>query len=185
MPAGHTTRDPFSGRAAGARTVDFNDDFVREFENDIMPMAETRYRVFTDRAHRAIAGLSMGGAHTLIIGIANLDRFAYLGVFSSGLLSTFPVVPPGGARASGEAQPPDPTWENQNRVQLENATLKKGLKLFWFSTGSDDFLIGNTHSTVALFQKYGFHAIFQESTGGHSWINWRNYLKEFAPQLFQ
>jgi enterochelin esterase-like enzyme len=181
MPAGHTTRDPFAGRAAGARTIDFNDDFVREFETDIMPMVETRYRVYTDRAHRAIAGLSMGGAHTLYIGITNLDKFAYIGVFSSGLLGTFPVRLPG---ASGEAPPPDLTWENQNRAQLENAALKKGLKLFWFSTGSDDFLIGNTHSTVALFEKYGFHPVFQESPGGHTWINWRNYLNEFAPQLF-
>jgi enterochelin esterase-like enzyme len=184
MPAGHTTRDPFANRAAGARTPDFNDDFVREFETDIMPMVETRYRVYTDRAHRALAGLSMGGAHTLIIGIANLDKFAYLGVFSSGLLGTFPVRLPGGS-ASGEAPPPDSTWENQNRAQLENPALKKGLKLFWFSTGKDDFLIGNTHATVALFEKYGFHPVFQESAGGHTWINWRNYLNEFAPQLFQ
>jgi enterochelin esterase-like enzyme len=184
MPAGHTSRDPFANRAAGARTPDFNDDFVREFENDIMPMVETRYRVYTDRGHRALAGLSMGGAHTLIIGIANLDKFAYLGVFSSGLLGTFPVRLPGGS-ASGEAPPPDSTWENQNRAQLENPALKKGLKLFWFSTGKDDFLIGNTHATVALFEKYGFHPVFQESAGGHTWTNWRNYLNEFAPQLFQ
>jgi enterochelin esterase-like enzyme len=187
MPAGLTTRDQFVGRAAGPPgylLVDFNDDFVREFENDIMPIVETRYRVYTDRAHRALAGLSMGGAHTLIIGIHDLDKFAYLGVFSSGLLGTFPVRVPG-ASASGEAPPPDSTWENQNRVQLENPALKKGMKLFWFSTGKDDFLINNTHATVALIEKYGFHPVFQESAGGHTWINWRNYLNEFAPQLFQ
>lgn len=179
MPAGHTQRQPF---ARGASALNFNDDFVREFESDIMPMVEARYRVQTDRAHRAIAGLSMGGNHTLVIGIANLDKFAYLGVFSSGLLGTFPVRLPNG---SGETTAPDPTWENQNRAQLENTALKKRLKLFWFSTGSDDFLINNTRATVELFKKYGFTPVFQESSGGHTWINWRKYLNEFAPQLFQ
>ncbi|HLI83893.1 MAG TPA: alpha/beta hydrolase-fold protein [Bryobacteraceae bacterium] len=185
MPAGHTARDPFRNRPAGARTVDFNDDFVRDFENDIMPMAEIRYRVYTDRAHRAIAGLSMGGNHALIIGIANLDKFAYIGVFSSGLLGTFPVRRGDVSSNSGGDPAPDPAWENQNRAQLENAALKKGLKVFWFSTGLDDPLIGNTRSTVALFEKFGFHPVFQESAGAHTWTNWRNYLNEFAPLLFQ
>jgi enterochelin esterase family protein len=184
MPAGHTVHQPFLAGApsAGPRTINFNDDFVREFENDIMPMVETRYRVLADRSHRALAGLSMGGAHTLFIGIANLDKFAYLGVFSSGLLGTFPVRLPG---SSGDPPPPDATWENQNHAQLENATLKKGLKLFWFSTGSKDFLIDNTRATVELFKRYGFNPVFQVSPGAHTWINWRNYLNEFAPQLFQ
>jgi enterochelin esterase family protein len=177
MPAGHTSRQPAGGAATPGRTLNFNDEFVQDFENDIMPLVEARYRVMTDRAHRAIAGLSMGGAHTLIIGIHNLDKFGYLGVFSSGLLGTFP--------ARGSSSDRDPTWENQNRPQLENATLKKGLKLFWFSTGSEDFLLENSKATVELFKKYGFSPIFKESPGGHTWINWRNYLNEFAPQLFQ
>jgi len=59
------------------------------------------------------------------------------------------------------------------------------LKVFWFSTGSDDFLVSTTKSTVEFFKKYGFSPVFQESTGAHTWINWRNYLNEFAPQLFQ
>ena len=182
MPAGHTSRRPFANTAPG-RPLNFNDDFVRDFENDIMPMAETRYRIQSDRAHRAIAGLSMGGAHTLYIGIANLDKFAYIGVFSSGLLDRFPIRPP--VPGSGEAPPPDMTWENTNRAQLENAALKKGLKLFWFSTGSEDFLLQSTRETVDLFKKYGFTPVFHESPGAHTWINWRNYLNEFAPQLFQ
>jgi len=179
MPAGHTSLQ--TGGGGGGR-LNFNDDFVKDFENDIMPLVETRYRVQTDRAHRAIAGLSMGGSHTLIIGIQNLDKFAYIGVFSSGLLGTFPV---NRGAAAGSAPAPDPTWENENRAHLENAALKKGLKLFWFSTGSEDFLLENTRATVELFKKYGFNPVFEESTGGHTWINWRDYLNEFAPQLFQ
>src|SRR5215467_2320639 len=132
----------------------FADDFVKDFENDIMPMVETRYRVIADRAHRAIAGLSMGGAHTLAIGIPNLDKFAYLGVYSSGLLGVIPIPARGGAAsAPPPAAPADPTWEKENAAQLDNPALKKGLKLFWFSTGSDDFLIQNTKATVELFKK--------------------------------
>jgi len=181
MPAGHTARQGQGGPPA-AGGLGFNDDFVKDFENDIMPLVQARYRVLNDRAHRAIAGLSMGGAHTLNIGIPNLDKFAYLGVFSSGLLGTFGIRRQG---STGEAPAPDATWENQNRARLEDPALKKGLKLFWFSTGSEDFLIESTRSTVELFKKYGFNPVFQESTGGHTWINWRNYLNEFAPQLFQ
>jgi enterochelin esterase family protein len=191
MPAGHTTTQQPGGRGAAPQPgrMMFNDDFIKDFESDIMPMVETRYRVTADRAHRAIAGLSMGGAHTLNIGIPNLDKFAYIGVFSSGLLGVFPI---GGRGRGGQGGPvaaapaaPDPSWEQEYQAQLDNAALKKGLKLFWFSTGSEDFLIDNTRSTVELFKKHGFTPVFQESSGGHTWINWRNYLNEFAPQLFQ
>ncbi len=188
MPAGHTGPQVPAGRGGGGAGrgsgLSFQDDFVKDFENDIMPMVETRYRVLTDRSHRAIAGLSMGGAHTLNIGIPNIEKFAYLGVFSSGLLGTFGAGR-GRGPAAGSAPAPDASWENANKAQLENASLKKGLKLFWFSTGSDDFLLNTTKSTVELFKKYGFSPVFQESSGGHTWINWRDYLNEFAPQLFQ
>jgi enterochelin esterase-like enzyme len=180
MPAGHTARQTSGAR--GGVAFDATDPFVAEFNTDIMPFIEARYRVHTDRSNRAIAGLSMGGSQTLNIGIPNLEKFAYLGVFSSGLLGTFST---GRGRGGAEPPPPNPAFENQNRAVLENASLKKGLKVFWFSTGSDDFLINTTKSTVDFFKKYGFSPVFQESAGAHTWINWRNYLNEFAPQLFQ
>jgi enterochelin esterase family protein len=193
MPAGHTTNQPQGGGRGAAPQpgqMMFNDEFVQDFNNDILPLVETRYRVIADRAHRALAGLSMGGAHTLNIGIPNLDKFAYLGVFSSGLLGVFPV---GGRGRGGAAPAPapapaaaaDPAWEKEHAGQIDNPALKKGLKLFWFSTGSEDFLLENTKASVELFRKHGFSPVFQQSPGGHTWINWRNYLNEFAPQLFQ
>ena len=63
--------------------------------------------------------------------------------------------------------------------------MKKGLRLFWFSTGSEDGLIATTRSTVDMLKMHGFNVVFQESPGAHTWINWRNYVNEFAPQLFQ
>jgi enterochelin esterase family protein len=68
---------------------------------------------------------------------------------------------------------------------LDNASLKKGTKLIWFSTGIDDGLIANSRSSVELLKQHGFNPVFKESPGAHTWINWRNYLNEFAPQLFQ
>ncbi len=88
MPAGHTSQTPnLGGRGAGAPAARplFDDDFVKDFVNEIMPYAESHYRIQADRAHRAIAGLSMGGGHTLYIAVPHLDKFAYIGVFSSGL----------------------------------------------------------------------------------------------------
>jgi enterochelin esterase family protein len=68
---------------------------------------------------------------------------------------------------------------------LDNASLKPGLKLLWFGTGSDDGLIPTSKATVAMLQEHGFKPVFHESAGGHTWLNWRDYLNIFAPQLFQ
>ena len=81
--------------------------------------------------------------------------------------------------------PSGPSFEKRNREVLDNAELKKGLKLFWFSTGRQDSLIQTSQTTVEMFRKHGFDVVFKESDGAHTWINWRNYLNEFAPQLFQ
>ena len=148
-----------------------------------MPYVEKNYRVSADRANTAIAGLSMGGSQTLNIAMAHPDRFAYIGVYSSGLLGVFPVGGRGGAAAPAATGPAD--WETRNAAALSSASMKKGLKLFWFSTGKDDFLLDNTVATVDLFKKHGFTPVYKESAGGHTWLNWRDYLNAFAPQLFQ
>ncbi len=187
MPAGHTTHEPLRppGTPGARRPMNFNDDFAREFNTDILPLVETRYRVLADRAHRAMAGLSMGGGQTLNIAIPHLDEFAYIGVFSSGLFGMFPAAMPGPGGQNAPPPTPDPSWEQHYAAQLDDAALKPGLKLFWFSTGSDDRLLGTTKATVEMFRKHGFSPVFVPSPGGHTWINWRNYLDEFTPQLFQ
>ena len=84
---------------------------------------------------------------------------------------------PGGA-------PQGPGFEEQHRALLDDPQLRDGLKLLWFATGKDDFLIETSRNTVATLKKYGFNPVYEESSGGHTWINWRNYLNQFAPQLF-
>jgi enterochelin esterase family protein len=150
---------------------------------DVMPYIEKSYRVSTGRANTAIAGLSMGGGQTLNIAMSNPDQFGYIGVYSSGLLGVFPVGGRGGAAPPAAAGPAE--WETRNATALSSTSMKKGLKLFWFSTGKDDFLLDNTVATVDLFKKHGFTPVYRESAGGHTWLNWRDYLHAFAPQLFQ
>jgi enterochelin esterase-like enzyme len=163
MPDGHTSRFTPSGRGLNV------EDFVREFNADIKPYVEGHYRALTDRRSTAIAGLSMGGAQTLDIAFGNLSQYAYVGVFSSGVFNV---------RDSSE-------WEDRHRGQLDDASLKRGLNLVWFSTGRDDRLLDTTTATVDLLKRHGFSVTYEESAGGHTWINWREYLNEFAPALFQ
>ena len=117
---------------------------------------------------RAIAGLSMGGAQTLAVSTANLQDYGYVGVFSSGLIF------------ENAAE-----WEKNHKDLLGDSADKAGLKLLWFATGSQDFLLARTKETTELFKRNGYQPVFKETPGGHTWINWQQYLNEFAPQLFQ
>jgi enterochelin esterase family protein len=174
MPAGHT--GPF--RFGPSVDDSFNrqiDEFAHDFTRDVRPYVERTYRVEADRAHRAIAGLSMGGMQTLNIAAGNLADYGYIGVFSSGVFGI----------AGGPFTPPAPSWEERHKDVLDNAELKHGLKLVWFATGTDDFLIDTSRGTVDMLKKYGFDVTFKETDGGHTWTNWREYLRDFAPMLFQ
>lgn len=193
MPAGHTTTSTFGGgrgapaAGAGAAAAPRQDEFYEDFTKDVMPYVEKNYRVIANRNDRAIAGLSMGGSQTLNVAFMNLAKFAYIGVFSSGASlgggRGGRGAAPGAAAAPAAPAPPD--WETIHKADLDNAALKKGTKLIWLSTGVDDGLIANTRTTVELLKKHGFAPVFKESPGAHTWINWRNYLTEFAPQLFR
>ena len=76
------------------------------------------------------------------------------------------------------------SWEGQHKTILDDKKLKDGLRLFWFATGKEDFLLNISRATVELFKKHGFKVVYEESEGGHTWINWRDYLTRFAPLLF-
>jgi enterochelin esterase-like enzyme len=185
MPAGHTRSFSFGGPPpSGSGSRPPADEFERDFLADVMPYVEKNYRVLTDRKSRAIAGLSMGGAQTLNLAIPHQEKFAYVGVFSSGLFGAFPIRRPGDTTAPPAAGAPSP-WEEQHLAELDNAEWKKGLRLLWFGTGKDDFLVQTTRSTVDLLKKHRFNAVYEETEGAHTWLVWRDYLIKFAPQLFR
>ena len=174
MPTGHT--GPFRFGPPGDRSFDRQiDEFGDDFVKDLKPYVEKNYRVLGDRAHRAIAGLSMGGAQTLNIAFGHLDEYGYVGVFSSGIFG-ITGGPGGGA--------PSTKWEDQHKETLDNADLKKELRLVWFGIGKDDFLIRTSNATVEMLKKHKIDVVSKETAGGHTWINWRDYLHEFAPMLF-
>lgn len=174
MPMGHTGPFRFGGRGGNSFERQM-DEFVQDFNDDLRPHIEANYRTINGRAHRAIAGLSMGGAQTLNIAFPNLADYAYVGVYSSGIFGI----------AGGPNAQPDKRWEERNRKALDDADLKRGLKLLWFATGKDDFLLQTTEATVDMLKSHGFDVVYKQTDGGHTWLKWRDYLGEFAPLLFQ
>lgn len=145
------------------------DPYPASFKAEIMPYVEKNFRLQPGRENRAIAGLSMGGGHTLAIGLPNLDSFSHLGVFSSGFLGQ------GGADSAAV----------RYRDVLGDPNFNSRVKLLWLSTGKEDFILPQTKATLAVFDRSGIKYTYKESEGGHIWPNWRAYLTEFAPQLFR
>ena len=136
--------------------------FEQDLMQDVMPFIEANYKVKTDSANRGIVGLSMGGGQSLTIGLNHMDKFAWVGGFSSS-------APDRAAVASAINDP--------------KGTNKK-LKLLWIGIGKDDFLMDRNKTFTALLKEQGINFVWHLSEGGHSWPNWRNYLGEFLPRLF-
>jgi enterochelin esterase family protein len=172
MPNGHTGPFQFGpGSDLERQITEFGADFV----GDIRPYVESHYRVVADREHRAIAGLSMGGQQTLNIAFDQLQDYGYIGVFSSGVF---------GIAGGFGGGPRNEDWEESRQATLDDAELKQGLCLVWFGCGDDDFLLSTSNSTIAMLRSHGFEVVDHQTGGGHTWSNWRDYLSEFAPQLF-
>jgi enterochelin esterase family protein len=140
---------------------------------DVIKFVEKNYRVKKDKAHRAIAGLSMGGFHTLFISINNPDLFDYVGLFSAAVDRQ--------QTGNGEGFPNI----YANRDSKIDQLFKKNPKLFWIGIGKTDFLIQNNNNLRAYLDAKNHKYTYLETDGGHIWRNWRIYLTEFAPLLFK
>lgn len=163
MPDGHP---PAPSGGPGGMQIE---GFAAEFAADIKPYIEENYRVREGRANTAIAGLSMGGAHTLEIAFADLADYAYIGVYSSGVF---------GITDSDD-------WVEAHAATLNDASLRDGLEHFWFAIGDEDFLLDTAIASVEMFREHDFDVVYHESDGGHTWMNWRDYLHEFSQELFR
>jgi enterochelin esterase-like enzyme len=162
MPFGYPA-PPGSLAAGGFNSI--SEDFSRDLIGDVIPLVESHYRVYTDRDHRAIAGLSMGGLESLTIGLNHLDLFSYVGGFSAA------VRPPEFAK-SFAALTADPQATNGK------------LHLLWVGCGTDDGLFGSAQSFSAFLDNAKIKHTFYTMPGAHTWIVWRNFLVQFSPQLF-
>lgn len=139
---------------------------------DVVKFIEKTYRAKKDKDHRAIAGLSMGGFHSLFISINNPDLFGYVGLFSAAV----------------DQQQADPNgFPNiyADRNQKIDNLFSKNPKLFWIGCGKTDFLIKNNNDLRAYLDGKNHKYTYLETEGGHIWRNWRIYLTEFTPLLFK
>lgn len=136
---------------------------------DVIRFVERQYRVIPEKGGRAIAGLSMGGFHTLHISRLYPNTFDYMGLFSAAIM---------------------PNQNAQSSVYANlDATLKtqkdNRYKLYWIAIGKTDFLYKNNVEYRAKLDQIQMPYTYRESEGGHTWTNWRIYLSEFVPMLFQ
>ena len=167
-PANVGQASPSRGGPGGMVSGKFEASVVK----DVVPFIESNYRVQADKDHRAIAGLSMGGMHTQNITNSNPGLFSYIGIMSMGLLDL---------KAFGVK----PTGQEPDLDQQIEALGKSGVKLYWIGVGKDDFLYTSVQNLRKKLDSHNFPYIYRESTGGHTWANWRIYLSEFAPLLFK
>lgn len=137
--------------------------FERELTEEMLPLIEGLYRVKSDPGSRAIAGLSMGGGHSLYTGLRHLDSFAWIGAFSAGVPEKGQVADP---LANAEA-------------------VNQKLKLLWIACGKNDFLIERNRDFVGHLAEKNIRHQWVETEGDHSWPVWRRYLAEFTPLLFK
>jgi enterochelin esterase-like enzyme len=165
MPFGYGV-PPGSPRPSGAGPGQNEALFSRDLIEDVIPYIQGQYRVYTDRDRRAIAGLSMGGGESLGIGLNHLELFSYVLGYSAALR-------PADFQKTYAGLAADPRGANQK------------LHLLWIGCGKEDSLFAAAKSFSAFLKEQKVTHTFRESGGAHTWINWRNYLNETAPLLFQ
>ena len=136
---------------------------------DVIKFIESNYRVEKKKSSRAIAGLSMGGFHSLHISKQYPDMFDYVGLFSAAILPR-----------EGSESPIYQNMDEKLKVQFG-----KHPKLYWIAIGKTDFLYKNNVDYRKKLDDNGYKYEYYESDGGHIWKNWRIYLTKFAPMLFK
>jgi enterochelin esterase-like enzyme len=145
--------------------------FEAEMKRAIVPYVEKTFRVRTDAGSRALAGLSMGGMHTLYTGMNNTNMFSYLGVFSSGWVQPM-------QRELAEGQ--------YALMQRRVDTINNNLKVLWITMGGkEDIAYKNCQLMLGRLDEMKIKYTYSEYPGGHAWPVWRNDLYNFAPLLFQ
>ena len=163
MPNGRAMKDDRAiGNIFDSAKVQAFATFEKDLINDLIPFIEKKYPVLKDREHRAIAGLSMGGGQSLNFGLGNLDKFAWVGGFSSAPNTKRP-----------EVLVPDPEL------------AKSKLKLLWISCGDADGLIQFSKRTHDYLYAKGVPHVYYVEPGGHDFKVWKNDLYMYSQMLFR
>jgi len=156
--------------ASASPTAPNKDDAcTQEFVKDIIPYVESHYRAKTGRENRALAGLSMGGFVVMNTGLARLDVFSELYVYSSGYTSE-------------ETQT---AFENNFAAMFKDEKTNDLFRVpFYMAAGETDIALKNGQKALSVMDKYGIRNFWVLSTGGHEWMNWRRYLYQTAQIMF-
>jgi enterochelin esterase family protein len=166
MPSGDIKTNSDIREASGNIT----DVFVK----DLIPFIDRNFRTYTDREHRAMAGLSRGGMQTTSTVFTNMDKFAWMGTFSGFFV--------GGMGPNANRTPSVETAFNG--IFKDAAAFNSQIRLLFISTGTEE---RSPKETVDALKAYGIsNIIFHESQGtAHEWLTWRRALNDFAPRLFK
>ncbi|HMG94012.1 MAG TPA: alpha/beta hydrolase-fold protein [Chryseolinea sp.] len=163
LPNGRAMKDDRAiGNIFDSAKVQAFATFEKDLLTDLIPFIEKNYPVHKDRDHRAIAGLSMGGGQSLNFGLTNLEKFAWIGGFSSAPNTKTP-----------EVLVPDPQ------------KAKEQLKLLWVSCGVDDNLISFSERTHDYLEAHKVPHVFYVEPGAHDFKVWKNDLFMFSQLLFK
>ncbi len=162
--------------------------FEKSIIEDVIPYIDNNYRTLNDRLHRAIAGLSMGGAQTTYAALNNIDKFAYIGSFSGA----FVLWP--NARAEGSPRGPGgrgPEVLNLEAVEKQifpnlNSSVNSELNLLYIAIGNDDFLFESNHQFKGWLKEKKINFVDIDTPGySHEWSYWRICLVDYASRLFK
>ena len=150
--------------------------FAKEFLEQLIPMVEKDYRVYTDADHRAIGGLSMGAMQSVAIGLAHPELFHYVLAFSGGFGSL------GVTEASSNVESQAP-WKE---MLADPTPARKSLRLLFLGSGqSESGMLMPGRTLVSLLKEKGINAHWADFPGGHVFSVWRNDLNESVPMLFR
>ena len=146
------------------------DLFTDDMMNDLIPYVESHYNVYTDKDHRALAGLSMGGLETLNVSLLHYNSFAYVFPLSTGWFTTSKDL--------------YAKWEPY--LKEHAAAMNKSFKIYkFYMGGEEDIAYQNCIATREAFTKAGVKHEYSSMPGGHTWHVWRHNLHDFAPLLFK
>lgn len=175
MPNGNASQEAAPGESSRGMvppTIQLPKTMEGSYEQafpEIVKFIDKNYRTIKSKSGRAIAGLSMGGFHSLHISKQYPDMFNYIGLFSAAIMPNKEVS--------------SPIYENMEgklKVQFD-----KNPTLYWIAIGKTDFLYKANEEYRKLLDEKGYKYTYYESDEGHIWKNWRIYLTEFVPMLFR
>jgi enterochelin esterase family protein len=180
MTNGHITPDG-RGSSSGS-TPEAIGLLTQELLGDVIPLVDRMFRTLPERESRAITGLSMGAGQAFTIGLRNLDTFAWVGEFSSGMLSRTP-----GTKVFDPAAPSRQPLKKLVPAVFEDAeAVNSRLKLLWLGCGADDTRFAGQVQFAKSLDELGIrHHPFQEIPGGHEWMVWRAFLADFLQLIFR